>query len=221
MRAFVIAIGTAFDMSAHRRGAATDQVVDDLAFERRLRVALEIIVEMIAEQAAGREPNEMTDQQIREFIEGIPLLKQTIASIEEEAKRRFESGHPIDGLKAIRGPGRRKWRYEDEEMTKKFKSFQIPKTAMFVTKLISPAQAEKIRWEKRDGTHKTLSKRQLETLHRDYIDMSEGKIQIVPEAHEGKAVNLAIDHGFEAVKETPLAAPAPAPETTELPAWLA
>ena len=164
----------------------------------------------VAQQAADKEPNAMTDEQLREFIEAIPLLRQTMVAAEEEAKRRFENGHKIPGLKAVRGRGAREWAYGEDEMVEKLKKMGVPKSSIFVTKLVSPAQTEKLVWEKRDGSKKTLSQRQLTTLHKDYIKKKPGKVTIVPESDEREEVNLGASEMFGAVE----------PQTEELPAWL-
>lgn len=163
----------------------------------------------VAEQAANKDPDKMTDEELRQFIEGVPLLKQAIAAAEEEALRRFESGHKVPGLKAVRGRGSRSWAFSDEQMEAKLKRMGIPKGALHIVKLISPAQAEKLSWEKRDGTKKTLSQRQLNTLEKEYITRSEGRIQIVPMSSEKPEVELGAEHLF-----------APTESKPELPAWL-
>lgn len=166
-------------------------------------VAMQFQAVEVAQQAADKEPSQMTDEQLREFIEGIPLLKQAIAAAEEEAMRRFQAGHKIPGLKAVRGRGSRQWAYEEDEMADKLKRMGIPKSALYVTKLISPSQAEKVSWQKRDGTRKTLSKRQLNTLAQDYIKRSEGKVQIVPASDERDEVSLGVNSLFGAVEDEP------------------
>lgn len=164
----------------------------------------------VAQQAADKDLNTMTDDQLREFIEAIPLLRQTMVAAEEEAKRRFESGHKIPGLKAVRGRGTRDWAYGEEEMVEKLKKMGVPKASIFTTKLVSPAQTEKLVWEKRDGSKKTLSQRQLNTLHKDYIKKKPGKVTIVPESDEREEITLGASEMFGAVE----------PQTEELPAWL-
>lgn len=163
----------------------------------------------VAQQAADKEPTQMSDQQIAEFIEAIPLLKQTIIAVEEEAMRRFESGHEIPGLKVVRGKGQRKWRYDESVVAAKLKKMQVPKGSMYITKLVSPAQAEKLNWEKRDGTRKTLSQRQLKVLHEEMIEKGEGKLTVVPQSDERESVQIGVKNLFAPVESEP-----------ELPAWL-
>lgn len=164
----------------------------------------------VAQQAADKDPNTMSDQELREFIEAIPLLKQAITAVEEEALRRFNAGHTIDGLKPVRGRGSRGWAFEDDEMAEKLKRMGIPKAALYTSKLVSPAQVEKLSWEKRDGSRKQLSKRQLDTLEKEYIKKSPGKITIVSESDDRPAVELGAAKLFGSVE----------PETKEYPDWL-
>lgn len=163
----------------------------------------------IAQQAADKNPNELSDQQIREIVESAPLVRQLLEAVEAEALRRFEAGVTISGLKAVYGRGTRSWSLPEEEMADKLVKMGIPKTAIFETKLITPAKAEKLTWEKRDGEKKQLSDRQLKTLESEYIRKSQGKLTIVPESDHRQAVVLDAAPMFGAVNSEP-----------DLPAWL-
>lgn len=163
----------------------------------------------IAQQAADKNPNELSDQQIREIVESAPLVRQLLEAVEAEALRRFEAGVTINGLKAVYGRGTRSWSLPEEEMADKLVKMGIPKTAIFETKLITPAKAEKLTWEKRDGEKKQLSDRQLKTLETEYIRKSQGKLTIVPESDHRQAVVLDAAPMFGAVNSEP-----------DLPAWL-
>lgn len=163
----------------------------------------------IAQQAADKNPNELSDQQIREIVESAPLVRQLLEAVEAEALRRFEAGVTISGLKAVYGRGTRSWSLPEEEMADKLVKMGIPKTAIFETKLITPAKAEKLTWEKRDGEKKQLSERQLRTLESEYIRKSQGKLTIVPESDHRQAVVLDAAPMFGAVNSEP-----------DLPAWL-
>ena len=163
----------------------------------------------VAQQAANKNPNELSDQQIREIVESAPLVRQLLEAVEAEALRRFEAGVTISGLKAVYGRGTRSWSLPEEEMADKLVKMGIPKTAIFETKLITPAKAEKLTWEKRDGEKKQLSDRQLKTLETEYIRKSQGKLTIVPESDHRQAVVLDAAPMFGAVNSEP-----------DLPAWL-
>ena len=163
----------------------------------------------IAQQAADKNPNELSDQQIREIVESAPLVRQLLEAVEAEALRRFEAGVTISGLKAVYGRGTRSWSLPEDEMADKLAKMGIPKTAIFETKLITPAKAEKLTWEKRDGEKKRLSDRQLKTLETEYIKKSQGELTIVPESDHRTAVILDAAPLFGAVNSEP-----------DLPAWL-
>lgn len=163
----------------------------------------------IAQQAADKNPNELSDDQIREIVESAPLVRQLLEAVEAEALRRFEAGVTIPGLKAVYGRGTRAWALPEEEMADKLTKMGIPKSSIFETKLITPAKAEKLTWEKKDGEKKQLSDRQLKTLETEYIKKSQGKLTIVPESDHRQAVVLDAAPMFGAVNSEP-----------EIPAWL-
>lgn len=154
----------------------------------------------VAQQAADKDPTTMSDQQIREILEAAPLIRQMLEGAEKEAMRRFNAGKPIDGLKLVAGRGSRSWAYPDEEMAEKLKRFGLPKDAIWKTSLISPAQAEKVTWQKRDGTAKQLSDKQLKLMASEYIKKSDGALKVVPVSDERPAVSSDVSHLFQNVE---------------------
>jgi hypothetical protein len=161
----------------------------------------------VAKQAAGKNPNEMSNDQIKELLEAAPLIRQMLEAAEVEALRRFEAGQNIEGLKIVRGRGSRAWAFDETEMAEKLKKMGIPKDALWKTSLITPAQAEKVTWTKRDGTQKQLTDRQLATLGKEYVKKSEGKLTVVSASDERPAVTLGAAQMF-------------APVVEALPSWL-
>jgi hypothetical protein len=161
----------------------------------------------VARQAAGKNPNEMSNDQIKELLEAAPLIRQMLEAAEVEALRRFEAGQNIEGLKIVRGRGSRAWAFDETEMAEKLKKMGIPKDALWKTSLITPAQAEKVTWTKRDGTQKQLTDRQLATLGKEYVKKSEGKLTVVSASDERPAVTLGAAQMF-------------APVVEALPSWL-
>ena len=160
-----------------------------------------ISFEDVSKQAADKEPGDLTDDQIREVMEAAPLLRQMLQAVEEESLRRFNLGVSIPGLKAVRGRGSRAWSLFDDELEDKLKRMGVPKTAIYKSKIVSPAQVKKLTWEKKDGTIKQLSERQLDTLETNYITSKEGKITIVSESDRRTEVVLNAAPMFGAVKE--------------------
>lgn len=167
----------------------------------------------VAKQAADKEPTELSNDQIRELIEAAPLLRQLLDAVEKEALRRLEAGQSIDGLKVVRGRGSRNWAFDEDDMAEKLKKFGIPKDSLYKTTLISPAQAEKVVWQKRDGTVKQLSDRQLKVLRDEYVKKSDGKLIVVSSADEREAVTISAAAMFTPVQET-------VPDWLATPDWL-
>ena len=162
-----------------------------------------VMFEDVSKQAADKEPTEMSDEQIREIVEATPLIKEFLDGVAKEAQQRLESGKAVPGLKMVRGSGRRAWALDDDEMADKLKRMGLPKSVIYSTKLISPAQAEKARWSKKDGTEKQLSERQVKTMQTNFIKKSEGKLTVVPESDHREAVTVGAAEHFAAVQELP------------------
>ena len=166
----------------------------------------------VAQQSANKDPNTMSDQQIREIMEAAPLMRQLLDGVEAEALRRFQVGQVIPGFKAVYGRGSRAWALSEDEMADRLIKMGVPKGSVWETKLVSPAKAEKLTWEKTKAGEKVkaqLSERQLKTLDQEYITKLAGKLTIVPESDSRPAVVLNAAPMFSAV-ETP----------ASLPAWL-
>jgi hypothetical protein len=163
----------------------------------------------VAQQSADKDPSTMDDAQIAQIMEAAPLMRQLLEGVEKEALRRLEAGQTIPGLKLVNGRGSRAWALPEAEMAEKLVKMGIPKTAVYETKLVTPAKAEKLTWEKRDGTKVTLTERQLQRMDQEYVSKLAGKLTVVPESDGRPAVIKNAAPLFSAV-ETP----------AELPAWL-
>lgn len=166
----------------------------------------------VAQQSADKDPAQMDDQQIRQIMEAAPLMRQLLEAVEKEALRRLEAGTPIPGLKLVHGRGSRAWALPEEEMAEKLQKMGIPKTAIYETKLVTPAKAEKLTWEKRDGTKVSLTDRQLKRMEQEYVTKLAGKLTVVPESDSRPAVITNAAPMFSAVEAAPAA--------ESLPSWL-
>jgi hypothetical protein len=142
----------------------------------------------VAQQSADKDPTTMSDDQIRQIMEAAPLMRQLLEATEKEAQRRLEAGTPIPGLKLVNGRGSRAWALPEEEMAEKLVKMGIPKASIYVTKLVSPAQAEKLVWSKRDGTQVQLTDRQLKRMEQEYVVKLAGKLTVAPESDSRPAV---------------------------------
>lgn len=163
----------------------------------------------VAQQSANKDPSTMDDAQILQIMEAAPLMRQLLEGVEKEALRRLEAGQTIPGLKLVNGRGSRAWTLPEDQMAEKLVKMGIPKTALYETKLVSPAKAEKLTWEKKDGTKVTLTERQLNRMEQEYVSKLAGKLTVVPESDARPAVIKNAAPLFSAVVTT-----------AELPAWL-
>lgn len=166
----------------------------------------------VAQQSADKDPSTMDDTQIAQIMEAAPLMRQLLEGVEKEALRRIQAGQTIPGLKLVHGRGSRAWALPEEEMADKLVKMGIPKSAIYETKLVSPAKAEKLTWEKRDGTKVTLTERQLKRMDQEYVSKLAGKLTVVSESDSRPAVITNAAPLFSAVQAAPAA--------ESLPSWL-
>jgi hypothetical protein len=160
----------------------------------------------LAQQSADKDPKTMTDDQIVKIMEAAPLMRTLLDGVHEEAQRRLRAGQTIPGLKLVNGRGTRSWRYSDDEMADKLKRMGVPKSALYVSKFVSPAQAEKLKWEKGSGetaTSKTLSERQLKTMESEYVTKTYGEPVVALASDSRTAVTVNAAPLFGAVESLP------------------
>lgn len=185
----------------------TNQVLDDV-----MSSGFREIGPSVSDQVAAQDPASMTSDQLRQILEAAPLMRQTIEQAEAEAQRRLESGQSVPGLKLVYGRGSQSWSIPEDQVVEKLKGMGVPKDAVFKTSVVSPAQAKKLVWTKRDGTQKQLSERQLKTLETEYIAKLGGKLTVALESDPRAAVVRDAAPLFSAVEVKP--------ETPALPSWL-
>ncbi len=166
----------------------------------------------VAQQSADKDPSTMDDGQLRQILEAAPLMRQLLEAVEKEAQRRLEAGQVIPGIKLVHGRGSRAWALPEAEMAEKLIKMGIPKSAVYETKLVTPAKAEKLTWEKRDGTRVSLTERQLKRMEQEYVSKLAGKLTVVPESDSRPAVITNAAPLFSAVEAAPAA--------ESLPSWL-
>jgi len=166
----------------------------------------------VAQQSADKDPSTMDDAQIAQIMEAAPLMRQLLEGVEKEALRRLEAGQVIPGLKLVNGRGSRAWALPEAEMAEKLVKMGIPKGAIYETKLVTPAKAEKLTWEKKDGTKVALTDRQLKRMEQEYVVKLAGKLTVAPESDGRPAVITNAAPLFSAVEAAPAA--------ESLPSWL-
>jgi len=158
----------------------------------------------ISQQAANKDPNSMTDAEIARIVEAAPLVRQMIEATEEEALRRMKAGAVIPGLKLVNGRGSRNWSLPEDQIADKLIKMGVPKGAVYETKLVSPAKAEKLTWDATkagEKIKKQLSERQLKTLETEYVTKMAGKLTVAPESDNRPAVVTSAAPLFSAVAE--------------------
>jgi hypothetical protein len=128
-------------------------------------------------------------------------MRQLLEGVEAEALRRLQAGQSIPGLKLVNGRGSRAWALPEAEMAEKLVKMGIPKSAVFETKLVTPAKAEKLTWEKKDGTKVALTERQLKRMEQEYVVKMAGKLTVAPESDSRPAVITNAAPLFSAVVE--------------------
>jgi hypothetical protein len=168
----------------------------------------------IAQQSADKEPSTMDDAQIAQIMEAAPLMRQLLEGVEKEALRRLKAGQSIAGLKLVNGRGSRTWSLTEEEIATRLIKMGVPKGNVYETKLVSPAKAEKLTWEKTKAGEKVkmqLSDRQLKTMNTEYVTKLAGALIVAHESDERPAVIMNAAPMFSAVE---------APVVETLPAWL-
>ena len=156
----------------------------------------------IVQQAAVAEPTELSNDKIREIIHAAPLLRQLLEATEAEALRRMQMGQTINGLKVVNGRGSRVWAHDDAEMEVRLKKLGIPAGALHITKLVSPAQAEKLTWAKRDGTKVQVSDKMKMQMERELVVKLAGKPTVAAESDPRPAVVLDASPMFGEVVKT-------------------
>jgi hypothetical protein len=122
----------------------------------------------------------------------------------------LQLGQSIAGIKLVNGRGSRAWALPEDQIAEKLTKMGIPKTAVWETKLVTPAKAEKLTWTKRDGTTKQLTERQLKTLETEYVVKMAGKLTVAPESDSRPAVITNAAPMFSAIET----------QVESLPAWL-
>jgi hypothetical protein len=166
---------------------------------------------LLAHQAANKDPTTMTNEQLVEILEAAPLMRQMLNAAEEEALNRAKAGQTVPGYKVVHGPGSRAWVHDPEEIAVKLVKMGIPKSAVYVTKLVSPPQAEKLVWEKK-GVKTTLSEKQLKRMETEYVKKSPGRLTLVPESDPRPPVSMSVSAETVATFFSPIA--------PEIPSWL-
>jgi len=108
-------------------------------------------------------PKTLTNDQIADILDALPLIKKLGEGVEEEALTRIENGQEIPRHGVGYGRSTKKWKEEPEIIEKKLRGLRVKKGDIYPVSLISPAQALK-----------------LECLNDKQLKKVEGLFEIVP-----------------------------------------
>jgi len=163
----------------------------------------------VAQQAANKDPNTMSDAELRQILEAAPLVRQLLEGVEAEVHRRLEAGQSVPGFKLVRGRGSRSWSLDDETIVKKLAAMGAPKSVLIEQKVISPAKAEKLTWVDKAGEKQSLSQRQIDRMHKEYVASQPGKATVAPESDPREAINVCAAPLFTAIEAVVEQVPVP------------
>lgn len=120
-------------------------------------------------------------EQMSKSLRIAPMLKQWIEDVEKEAKRMLLDGVAIPGFKLVEGGlGPRRWA-DEKEAEETLIRMKIKQPDMYVRKLVSPTQAEKLKKAGIIGPRQWLS---LEEM----IVRKRGEPQVVKQEDPGKEI---------------------------------
>lgn len=174
----------------------------------------------ISQQSANKDPAQMSDKQLAEILEAEPLITTLLKSAKEEVEKRLKAGVSVPGFKLVKGRGSRAWSLSEEDVAEKLKKMGIPKDCIYESKLVSPAKAEKIVWEKKDGTKAQLSAKQIKTLNQEYVTSLDGKPTVVPVSDDRPAITVSAESMFSAISKAPSLFEENKNTESSLPSWL-
>lgn len=195
------------------RGECSARADNALAIIQTLFSSVELATQMADKKVAV-----LTDDKIREIVEGTPLIRTFLDDVSDEALRRFRNGTHIHGLKVVAGRGSNIWAEDEESIGKKLTGLGAPKDSVYPPNLVSPAQARKLEWVNRKGEKKTLTARGKKILE-SLIAKKDGKLTVVPESDSRAAVRFSAAELFSDV--TVATVETVATEVSEtLPDWL-
>lgn len=122
--------------------------------------------------------NLLSDDALRFALENSKLIKSWLDAVEKQVKSRLENGERFEGFKLVAGRSSRRWTDEDEATET---LSMILGDGAFVTKTLSPAQAEKVIGKKMWPEFKCL------------VTKSPGRPTIAPESDKREAINITVD----------------------------
>ncbi|MEE9366994.1 MAG: DUF2800 domain-containing protein [Dehalococcoidales bacterium] len=129
---------------------------------------------------------DMTEIDLTRAMKALPVVENWCRAVMAAGQQWLESGRPLEGFKLVRGKSNRRWK-DEAKTIKTFRSMRVSvKEYMTEPKLVSPAQAEKL---------KKVSKQVVELL----AEKPEGKATIVPDSDPRMEIAPPAETDFAAV----------------------
>ena len=111
-------------------------------------------------------PNEMSTAELAEVLDKVSDIKKWCAGIEARALSLVQQGTPVGDYKLVAGRSSRYWK-DEESAEKALRGTKLKVGEIFVKKMVSPAQAEKLLGKKHP-------------LFEEHVASSQGKPVLVP-----------------------------------------
>ena len=148
----------------------------------RYRHACRSLANHVIETAAGnRDAEALTPAEVSDCLSRLPAIEAWVKALRERAQDDIRTGHAIPGWKLVRGRSMRKWK--DEKATEAaMKAAGLTDAQIFVKKLVSPAQCDKL--------YKTLTDEQAASI-RDGITRTEGALTLAEDADRREAASAS------------------------------
>jgi len=157
----------------------------------------------ILENRTTDTPENLSADELGRVLDLAPMVKAWFAECEDVAVKRLKAGQPVEGWKLVEGRGSREWTLPEPETVTQLKKLGVKAGDLYIKKVVSPAQAEKL-------PTFTASKTKMDKLH-PLIRRKPGKPTLAPESDPSPGVDPL--HGmFEDVSQTEAT---PEPETPD------
>ena len=148
----------------------------------RYRHACRALANHVIETAAGnRDAEALTPDEVSDCLSRLPAIEAWIKALRERAQEDIRTGHAIPGWKLVHGRSMRKWK--DEKATEAaMKAAGLTDAQIFVKKMISPAQCDKL--------CRTLTDEQAASI-KSGITRTEGALTLAEDADRREAASAS------------------------------
>ena len=148
----------------------------------RYRHACRALANYALETAAGnRDAEALTPDEVSDCLSRLPAIEAWIKALRERAQEDIRTGHAIPGWKLVHGRSMRKWA-DEAETEKAMKAAGLTDAQIFVKKMISPAQCDKL--------YKTLTDEQAASI-RAGVTRTEGALTLAEDADRREAASAS------------------------------